>query len=65
MENGKKVKRIYFGNGGELASSEDLNLSFSYEHHGTYHINWIVQKDKAGVEKSRHNFLFLESIIWE
>lgn len=64
MEAGKKVKEIFFGNGEKLVSSADSVLESVTEYHGAYHIDWVIQKTKTGIEVSRHNTIFIESIVW-
>lgn len=66
METGKKVATVYFGNGDKVSAPEaGGTLEILNESHGTYDMDWVVQKNGEGVETSRHNMTYVESIIWE
>jgi len=67
---GKKAKRIYYGREGEClqeAITKDdykKEIIFEEQNLGEYGIGWFVVYEN-GVEVSRHNAKFIESIEWE
>jgi hypothetical protein len=67
---GKKAKRIYYGENGnclqEAKTSENYvkEIVFTNTYHGEYDICWFVVFEN-GKETSRHNAKFIETIEWE
>ena len=46
-----------------MRSSDDLRMTFISEYLGDHSENWI-KVVQGGVETSRHNTRFIESIVW-
>ena len=67
---GKKAKRIYYGRDGEClqeAKQSDgyvKEIIFEDIFYGEYSIDWFVVYEN-GIETSRHNAKYIESIEWE
>ena len=67
---GKKAKRIYYGKDGEcyqeakIADNYVKEIIMTNTYHGEYDIIWFCVFEN-GVETSRHNAKFIESIEWE
>ena len=70
VEDGRKIKRIYYGRNGEYmqeAQEKDgyiKEIILSTEDHGEYDLEWAVVYEN-GKETSRHNFKFVETVEWE
>ena len=64
---GKKVATIYFGKEGEVCiranEKEKKEIVLETEYHGEYDLVWFVVL-KDGVEESRHNAKFVETVEW-
>ena len=65
MKTGRKVKMVIFNSQEQLQSTDEFTLEILNEYHGTYDLDWILQKDAMGKEIGRHNVQSIESIIWE
>ena len=69
VEDGRKIKRIYYGRDGECLQEAKKGegyikeIIFSTEFHGEYDLEWAVVYEN-GKEISRHNFKFIETVEW-
>lgn len=67
---GKKAKRIYYGKDGECIQEAKKTEGYCKEiiltvnEHGEYDLVWFMVFEN-GVETSRHNAKFIETIEWE
>lgn len=50
--------------GEQVEARNNITLEFHDEYMGDHSEHWIIQK-KDGVEVSRHNTRYIQSIIWE
>jgi len=67
---GKKAKRIYYGRDGECLQEAQKKEGYCKEiiltsnYHGEYDLVWFMVYEN-GIEISRHNAKFIETIEWE
>jgi hypothetical protein len=64
MNENRKIKAIYFPNGNRMLSKPEMQLMMTNDFHGEHDEDWIVALSN-GVEISRYNPRFVESIDWD
>lgn len=67
IENGKKIEFITFEDIDGFCihrASETRTLEYQSEDCGDHGENWVVVKDN-GIETSRYNVKFIQTICWE